>query len=244
MRAELNEHGAGIGTGQRRARRPGTGNWEPCLAGRARWADSSSQQLAAVARSRRHTQPQQRASLAASSSSAGVATDRTPSAPRPTIEKRSATTQRARERYRRQRRPGRRTDSPALPPDRERRGRCAGRPARRDGEPASVSAFERDRRAVGLHPSRLHSAISADAIERGEAAVRSSAAASRSRAPTSTTCASDTGRNPGMDAVSACQHRPVSAASAVPSRKPLVVVSGVLKSACASSQMTPMSDDR
>src|SRR5687767_3571990 len=64
-----------------------------------------------------------------------------------------------------------------------------------------------------------------------------------SRAPTSTTSASDTGRNPGTEAVSPYQHRPASAAIDMPSRKPVGVVSGVLKSACASSQMTPMPEE-
>ena len=57
------------------------------------------------------------------------------------------------------------------------------------------------------------------------------------RAPTRTACLSGTGRKPGTVAARLAQHLPTAVASAMPSRNPLVVVSGVLKSPWASSQM-------
>ena len=68
-----------------------------------------------------------------------------------------------------------------------------------------------------------------------------SSAGSRSRAPPRTTFASAIAAKPGMLIANERQQRPVSTASPIPSRKPLTVVSGVLKSACASSHSTPRS---
>jgi hypothetical protein len=53
---------------------------------------------------------------------------------------------------------------------------------------------------------------------------------SRSRVPSRRTFDRATGSNPGSRSRSCVQQRPVAIASAIPSRKPPIVVSGVLKS--------------
>ena len=65
--------------------------------------------------------------------------------------------------------------------------------------------------------------------------------ASRSRAPASSTRSSATGAKAAKELATARQQRPTRVASAVPSKKPEGEVSGVLKSACASSHSTPAS---
>ena len=63
---------------------------------------------------------------------------------------------------------------------------------------------------------------------------------SRSRDPTRNASRSGTGLNPGTERANGPKHRPVATASAIPSRNPLAVVSGVLKSPCPSNQAMPV----
>jgi hypothetical protein len=62
---------------------------------------------------------------------------------------------------------------------------------------------------------------------------------STARAPTRTTFVLPTGTNPGTSADIEPQQSPTAMESPVPSRKPLVVVSGVWKSAWASNHTIP-----
>ncbi len=72
-----------------------------------------------------------------------------------------------------------------------------------------------------------------------DASSRARSAGSRSRAPTSTTRSAGTGAKPGTVAHSADQQSPTVIDSAQPSKKPVSVVSGVLKSAWQSSHTRP-----
>ena len=76
------------------------------------------------------------------------------------------------------------------------------------------------------------------AMRMHDASSRRRSRGSTSRVPSMSICDSGTGTKPGTWRVSSFQQCPVSIATAIPSRNPPTVVSGVLKSACASNQHT------
>src|SRR5215213_4403025 len=82
---------------------------------------------------------------------------------------------------------------------------------------------------------------SAPTTETSEAARRSSSAGSIALTPARTTSRSTTGVKPGTPLAISFQQCPTATARPIPSVKPVVVVSGVLKSAWASNHTTPRS---